>query len=53
MWPVYLLSIFVEGAWAWFPRVDAWGTRQCLAGGEISFGVIPVWSRILGDQVRN
>jgi hypothetical protein len=25
MWPVYLLSIFVEEAWASIPRVDAWG----------------------------
>jgi hypothetical protein len=38
MWPVYLLSIFVEGAWAWFPRVDAWGTRQLHGWGDFFRG---------------
>jgi antitoxin FitA len=41
MWPVYLLSIFVEEAWASIPRVDAWGIASGM--GRFPFGGIPVW----------
>jgi hypothetical protein len=39
MWPVYLLSIFVEEAWASIPRVDAWGIASGM--GRFPFGAFP------------